>query len=425
MTEDQHSLFFNLNLPDNWSVRLLKDFCETRDGIQTGPFGSLLHNEDYVRIGTPIITVEHLGENRILHTNPPCVNENDRQRLKKFWLKEGDIVFSRVGSVDRRAFVRKTEEGWLFSGRCLRIRPDHEKINSQYLSWFLGLSSIKEHIRSIAVGATMPSLNTKLLQNIPIIIPPRQTQDQIAYMLGSLDDKIELNHQMNETLEAMARAIFKSWFVDFDPVYAKKEGRDYLLPAEVMDLFPDELEESELGMIPKGWRLVELETIVKRMKLQKRYTKDEVLNFGEVPVFEQGNKILMGFHNNEPDIMASIDEPKFIFGDHTCTMKLITQPFSLGPNVIPLEGKDLPSVWVYYSSLDKQNFEEYRRHWMEFQIKKTILPDNKKILFKFIETIKPIIEKVNLNQNQNLTLEEVRDTLMPKLIKGEIDIWEG
>jgi type I restriction enzyme S subunit len=412
-------------IPKDWNICYLEDVCVDLNGIQTGPFGSLLHKKDYLKLGTPIITVEHLGENRILHKDTPCVSDEDRNRLKKFLLIKGDIVFSRVGSVDRRSLVRKDEEGWLFSGRCLRIRPDIFKINPEYLSWFFGLENIKEYIRNIAYGATMPSLNTKLLRTIPIIVPPFATQERIADILGSLDDKIELNRQMNETLEAMARAIFKSWFVDFDPVYAKMQGRDYPLPAEVMDLFPDELDESELGLIPKGWRVVELETIVKRMKLQKRYTKDEVLNFGEVPVFEQGNKILMGFHNNEPDIMASIDEPKFIFGDHTCTMKLITQPFSLGPNVIPLVGKDLPSVWVYYSSLDKQNFEEYRRHWMEFQIKKTILPDNKKILFKFIETIKPIIEKVNLNQNQNLTLEEVRNTLMPKLIKGEIDIWEG
>ena len=101
-----------------WKVYNLGEIAS----VQTGPFGSQLHQSDYVEVGTPIITVEHLGENRILHNNLPRVNDEDKSRLKKYWLQEDDIVFSRVGSVDRRAYVKKDEEGWLFSGRCLRVR---------------------------------------------------------------------------------------------------------------------------------------------------------------------------------------------------------------------------------------------------------------------------------------------------------------
>src|SRR5690606_12964407 len=143
----------------------LANLCDPIAGIQTGPFGSQLHQKDYVEVGTPIITVEHLGENRILHENTPKVSNKDRNRLSRYLLKKGDIVFSRVGSVDRRALVREEEDGWLFSGRCLRVRPDPAKIDSQYLSYFFGLPAFKEYIRSIAVGATMPSLNTALLSD--------------------------------------------------------------------------------------------------------------------------------------------------------------------------------------------------------------------------------------------------------------------
>ena len=187
----------------------LGNLCDQVNGIQTGPFGTQLHKEDYVSVGTPIITVEHLGENRIRHRNLPHVSEHDRKRLSKYILNVGDIVFSRVGSVDRRALVKEAERGWLFSGRCLRIRPDRNKIDSGYLSYFFGLPSFKEHIRAIAVGATMPSLNTQILSSIGVPHPRGLIEQRaISHVLGTLDDKIELNQRMTETLEAMARALF-------------------------------------------------------------------------------------------------------------------------------------------------------------------------------------------------------------------------
>ena len=244
-----------------YRIEYLSNLCERDGGIQTGPFGSQLHQKDYVSLGTPIITVEHLDRNRIAHEGLPYVSDHDRDRLKRYKLREGDIVFSRVGSVDRRALVRQDEEGWLFSGRCLRVRPDISKIDPVYLSYFFGLPAFQEHIRAIAVGATMPSLNTELLSNVPIAYPPLQEQRAIAHVLGTLDDKIELNRRMNETLEEMARALFKSWFVDFDPVRAKVEGRwrrgESLpgLSAELYGLFPGRLVDSELGEVPEGWEV--------------------------------------------------------------------------------------------------------------------------------------------------------------------------
>ena len=171
--------------------------------VQTGPFGSQLHMSDYQDEGTPIITVEHLGDNRIIHNNLPLVGEKDKNRLKKYVLAEGDIVFSRVGSVDRRAYVSANEDGWMFSGRCLRVRPTQE-VDSKFLSYYFGLEDFKETIRRIAVGATMPSINTTILSNVVIPLPPIDTQQRIASILSSLDDKIDLLHRENKTLEAMA-----------------------------------------------------------------------------------------------------------------------------------------------------------------------------------------------------------------------------
>lgn len=151
-----------------WKEYKLRDLAE----IQTGPFGSQLHQRDYKTIGTPIITVEHLGENKILHEELPLVGNEDKERLSKYLLREGDIVFSRVGSVDRRGFVRKEEDGWLFSGRCLRVRANRDLVEPRFLSFYFGQESFKEHIRRIAVGATMPSINTEILSNVDVTIPP-------------------------------------------------------------------------------------------------------------------------------------------------------------------------------------------------------------------------------------------------------------
>ncbi|MDV5862538.1 restriction endonuclease subunit S [Pseudomonas mendocina] len=172
-------------MPAYLSCATLQDLC-VDDGIQTGPFGSQLHQKDYVPRGTPIITVEHLGENRIVHSNLPQVSDDDKARLSKYVLKTGDIVFSRVGSVDRRALVMPAEDGWLFSGRCLRVRPDVRLLDARWLSYFFGLPAFKNYIRGIAVGATMPSINTKILSDIPIYFPGLAMQREAALILAQL-----------------------------------------------------------------------------------------------------------------------------------------------------------------------------------------------------------------------------------------------
>src|SRR6266568_2148254 len=131
------------------------------------------------------------------------------------------------------------------------------------VSVYLGHPSVREWVVRHAHGATMPNLNTSILAACPFLVPPKNEQRAIAHILGRLDDKIELNRRMNETLEAMARALFKSWFVDFDPVRAKAEGRHPDLPKPLADLFPDRFEDSELGETPEGWCVKKIEEVAK------------------------------------------------------------------------------------------------------------------------------------------------------------------
>ena len=159
------------------------------------------------------------------------------------------------------------------------IRVGEGVADPVFTSYYLGHPAIREWIVRHAVGATMPNLNTSIMEALPFRLPPLPEQRAIAHILGTLDDKIELNRRMNATLEAMARALFKSWFVDFDPVRAKAEGRDTGLPREIADLFPDGFEESAVGEVPTGWRVQAIGDVVSCGRHNSEYQRASVLGW--------------------------------------------------------------------------------------------------------------------------------------------------
>lgn len=175
-------------VPNGWDDSLIAK----KASVQTGPFGSQLHNEDYVENGIPIITVEHMDGKYIAHRNLPLVAKEDVERLNKYNLHTGDIVFSRVGSVDRAVMVTKHEDGWLFSGRCLRVRPNIADYGC-YLLWWFNQPVIRQLVTSSAVGATMPSINTSILSNIRLILPPDTQLTSFCRTATKLIDTITSN----------------------------------------------------------------------------------------------------------------------------------------------------------------------------------------------------------------------------------------
>jgi len=171
-------------IPEDWKVTKLGEVAD----VKTGPFGSALHEKDYVDDGTPIITVEHLDEQGVIYANLPMVSDLDRKRLNAYSLIKGDIVFSRVGSVDRNSLIKEEEIGWLFSGRLLRIRLKTSDVYSPYLSYYFNQESTKQRIRAVAVGQTMASLNTQILKNIDIAFPTTKSEQiAIATILSDID----------------------------------------------------------------------------------------------------------------------------------------------------------------------------------------------------------------------------------------------
>lgn len=406
----------------DFSENSLVNLCQEDNGVQTGPFGSQLHQKDYVPVGTPILTVEHLGDNRIIHQDLPRVSDYDKERLSKYTLRKGDIVFSRVGSVDRRALVREAEEGWLFSGRCLRVRPDPNKIDPGYLSYFFGWASFKEYIRAIAVGATMPSLNTQILSDVIVPYPSLSEQRTIAHILGTLDDKIELNRRMNETLEEMARALFKSWFVDFDPVRAKMEGRDPGLPKHLADLFPDRLVDSELGPIPEGWKVKALGELIE-LAYGKALKADDRKG-GIIPVYGSNGQV--GWHDERlvagPGIVVgrkgnpgivTWTESDFFPIDTTFYVVPIKDSKSLPFLFFALNTQDLPSIAADSAVPGLNRNLAY--------MNRQIVPD-KMVMNEFINYANIIFTRRHGLEEESRILAAQRDALLPKLISGELRV---
>jgi type I restriction enzyme S subunit len=188
-----------------WEVKRLGNVAN----VKTGPFGSSLHERDYVRDGTPIITVEHLGEFGVDHFNLPLVSDFDRQRLRAYALEIGDIVFSRVGSVDRNALIRSAEVGWLFSGRLLRVRPDKQQVFAPFLSYEFHGEVFKGLIRNVTVGQTMACLNTQILKNVSVTLPPLPEQTAIAAVLSDMDSEISALESRRDKTRALKQGMMQ------------------------------------------------------------------------------------------------------------------------------------------------------------------------------------------------------------------------
>lgn len=304
-------------------------------------------------------------------------------------------------------------------------------------------------LQQLSIGTSTKFLTKKILDAFEIELPTRKEQETIANILWSFQDKIDNNKQTNKTLEDMAQAIFKSWFVAFEPVKAKIEAKqngqdpekaamctisgssddelNHLSPDQlallrgIADLFPDELVDSELGMIPKGWEVQKIEDIVKRFPVGNKYAQKTACEKGKVPILDQGKSGIIGYHNDKPGVTASPDDPIIVFANHTCYMRLIMHNFSAIQNVLPFKGIGLDIYWTYIATYGKQEFVEYKGHWPDFVIKKVVVP-NKQLDKKYGEHVDKFFKAIYQNDLQSFNLAMLRDTLLPKLLSGEIDL---
>jgi type I restriction enzyme S subunit len=254
----------------SWRRCTIGDLCDAGIAeLQTGPFGSQLHAHDYVEEGIPVVPTEAIRDRRIDHSVLPRISPGKAEELARHRLQTGDILFARRGvqATGHIGCVRTAEDGFLCGTGAIRLRVKGQNgdVSPDFLSHVLANPASVEWFKFHAIGATMPNLNEGIIRSFPVEMPPFTEQEAIAHILGTLDDKIELNRQLNQTLEAMTRSLFTSWFVNFDPTRAKASGRNPGSSKALLDLFPDSLEDSELGEIPRGWEvraIGELATVV-------------------------------------------------------------------------------------------------------------------------------------------------------------------
>ena len=209
----------------------------------------------------PFVTPTDLDGRRRIESTERCLTEQGAIAVRGACISSEAIMVSCIGSDMGKAAIAKNACVTNQQINSIIVESDNSPLFVYY-----NLSTRKEEIRAAAGGSAQPILNKSAFGQLDILLPPLSEQRAIAHILGTLDDKIELNRRANETLEAMARALFKSWFVDFDPVRAKMEGRELGLPPHLGDLFPDRLVNSELGPIPEGWEVRSLSECVDVMR---------------------------------------------------------------------------------------------------------------------------------------------------------------
>lgn len=377
--------------------RFLRDIAE----IQTGPFGSQLHKEDYVEVGTPIVTVEHLGSRVFSEQNLPMVSDADKSRLSKYVLKKGDIVFSRVGSVDRCSFVDQKHDGWMFSGRCLRVRPS-EEVDPLFLYYFFCLNATKEFVRSIAVGATMPSINTKLLGEVEVVCPEIEEQRKIADILSKIDDKIEENQKINENLAVLLQTVYQERFGDVDK--ASKQG----VLSDICSYSKDRVAVSDLdvstyfsteNMLPRKAGSTEA-TSLPTMPQTTACHKGDTLISNIRPYFK---KIVYC----EDECGCSTDVLCFMPNQPQYSAYLFSTLYAdkfFAFMVAGAKGTKMPRG-------DKQQIMTY-----------PIVMPSEVALAEFNTIALPLIKQIYSNRAENKRLSLLRDTLLPKLMSGELDV---
>ena len=371
--------------------------------LQTGPFGTMLNASEYVIEGTPVIAVQDIGENKLVYHKFVFVNAETAQRLSRYRVIENDIIFGRKGAVERRALIKKKEEGWLQGSDCIRLRF-FDKVEPKFASYQFGTKYYQEWMFQNAGGATMPSLNQNVLKELPIRFPDITEQGSIASILSSLDDKIDLLHRQNTTLEAMAETLFRQWFVE----EAKEDWAEGKLPYEF---------DCIMGASPPGESYNEEGIGISMFQ----GNADFEFRFPKKRVYTSDTKRFAEKYDTLISVRAPVGEQNM--ASERCCIGRGVAAFRYKANndfytytyfkmeSIMEEIKQFNETGTVFGSISKSDFENLN----------IVIPD-KATVIKFQNEVKPIDDKIISNCTQIRTLTALRNTLLPKLMSGEVRV---
>jgi len=424
-----------------WGEFVVQDVAAPiRNALVGGPFGSNLVSTNYVSHGVPVIRGQNMGFRKWVAGGFVFVSEEKARELAANIAKPGDLIFTQRGTLGQIAIVPDgIFDRYIVSQSQMKLTVDPEKADVHFLYYYFSSHEQQAYIRQNSIQTGVPHTNLSILRNTPLYLPPLSEQREIAHILSALDDKIDLNRRMNATLEATARALFQSWFADFDPVRAKAEGRQPEgMDAATAALFPDAFEDSALGWIPSGWRVGKLGEVAENPR--------RGVNPQDVPV----GTLYIGLEHMPQKSLAlsewgtadDVESNKslfyrgeFLFGklrpyfhkvgiapiDGICSTDiLVLMPISdswAGFVLFHISSDALVAHTITLSSGTKMP----RTSWHDIAGYSVVLPPEN-IAAVFSELVSPMIQEISANVHESRTLAETRDALLPKLISGQLRV---
>ena len=418
-------------MKSEWELRKLADLATE---ITVGFVGSM--SKEYVDQGIPFLRSLNVNRFQITDNDLKYISVDFHKKIAKSALTPGDVVIVRTGKPGTCAVI----PDHLQTANCsdLVIVRCGDEISNKFLCYYIN-SEAQTHISAHLVGAVQQHFNVGSAKEIEIALPRIQEQKAIAHVLGTIDDKIELNQKMNKTLEEIAKAIFKSWFVDFDPVRAKAEGRPTGLPPEISDLFPDELVDSEIGEIPKGWEVSPLSKFIMEVgKKTKPSPETEDRPYVPIDCISSKSLTLWESKNGEEakSSLVSFKKGDILFGAMrpyfhkvciapfdgttrtTCLVLSSNERDYFGFSVLTLF---LDSTIDFATQNSTGSTIPYIKWKNELETLTVSLPPAE-LAGQFNKLLEPILAKFIISNQEQKVLSELRDTLLPKLISGELRI---
>ena len=348
------------------------------------------------------------------------------------------LAISKSGTIGRLGILKDYMCG---NRAVINIKTDRTKFDTRFI--FYSLLTRRREIESRAVGSVQPNLYCSALGDIEIEAPPLAEQKAIASVLGALDDKIELNRQMNATLEAMARALFQSWFVDFDPVRAKLDGRKpYGLEEAIATLFPASFQDSALGTIPQGWEVCPLSEKIQLLSGGTPSTSEPTYWDGGIPwysvrdapsetdvwvIHTDKHVTKLGIANSAAQVFP--EKTTIISARGTVgKLALTAVPMAMNQSCYGVRGiAGYCDYFTYYSLREATAQLQQRTHGTVFDTITTATFKTLDCIFPapnitaaFDKVVEPMLSQIRANLHQSRTLATLRDTLLPKLLNGEL-----
>ncbi|MEI7851030.1 MAG: restriction endonuclease subunit S [Kiritimatiellales bacterium] len=433
----------------DWKTERISAVANVTDFVANGSFESLRNNVTYRSEPDHAILVRLVDHNAGWKSDFVYVDKATFSFLKKSVLFPGDIVIANVGANAGTVFrVPDLGKPMTLGPNAVLCRPLEGTLNRDFFYYYLTGRDGQNSITSILGGSAQPKFNKTDFRSLQVPVLPLNEQKAIAHILGTLDDKIELNQKMNETLEAMAQALFKSWFVDFDPVRAKLEGRKPAgLDPATAALFPSTFQDSPLGQIPKGWEVCPLSEKIQLLSGGTPKTSEPTYWDGDIPWYSvrdaPSETDVWVIHTDKHVTRLGIaNSAAHIFPEKTTIISargtvgklaLTAVPMAMNQSCYGVRGiTGYCDYFTYYLLREATAQLQQRTHGTVFDTITTetfktldcIFPPPK-ITAAFDKLAEPLLGQIRANIHQSRTLATLRDTLLPKLLSGELKIQEA